>query len=856
MNVPSGYTALDLVGFTDKGPYNSATAYVKNDIVHYGGNLWRCLVDDTTNVTPTEGTNWTIYLSEPTSAAEDIIAPVEASAVSTHQYAVGKQLILNDTLYRVTAAVNIGDTLAIGTNITASDTVVEQLATKANTSSLATVATSGSYADLSNKPTLGTAAAKDVPASGNASTTEVVMGDDTRLSDARNAADVYSWAKASTKPTYNGSEINTSAAQTGTSQSAVAATIASGTSMDAAVKELLDNDVTLSSQISSVNEALANETNAREAADTALGARIDNIIAPSGEAPSAAEVTDARVGADGTTYNSLGTAIRTQVNALTEGIKSTGFEGISFDAVGGYIDSSTKKWVYNATSKCVCIPINPYDFIEIVGNATNTMYYALLRSYSGVVDGTSVDLSNDSNFNTVKSLNANTTLRFNAPSDAYYLYIGLGVNNNRKPTKLVISGYDFIKDGKDNILTLISDINADFSDLDALSIERQKKLGYINTSTSVWMYDGGTYAVYSVKSGDRVIIKGINGLYIGVLKSYNPIAGSIADFSTDSAWTSVVSIADTNTHEYIMPNDAAYFYIALGNNNRFIPAILTINKYSLLDNVRNNFVKVYNDVSNYPLKIKILSYNIGKFNYGNITPQMSEELYQAKINNYREFFINSKFDFAGIEEFKEYMDEAHLHKSDEVLFDYVFPGSKQVYVEQALKSIYDRVNGYFGTFASFTYPAQKGNYVVGVFDVHGKRIAILATAFTSDRSNEAIIARQELFTRCVTTMNNIGADYSFITGDFNTDGNDDDITSYDEGNSFTEHVRSLGYDCCNNAFLGNITTAPETPMPLSCDNICWKNNGKVVYQGFKALSDAYELLSSDHYPVVGDFLLL
>ena len=265
MNVPSGYTALDMVGFTDKGPYNSATAYVKNDIAHYGGNLWRCLVDDTTNVTPTEGANWTVFLAEPTSAAEDIIAPVEASAVSTRQYAVGKQLILNDTLYRVTAAVNIGDTLIVDTNIALSDTVVEQLATKANTSSLATVATSGSYVDLSNQPTLGTAAAKDVPASGNASTTEVVMGDDTRLSDARNAADVYSWAKASTKPTYNGSEINTSAAQTGTAQSAVAATIASGTSMDAAVKDLLDNDVTLSSQIGSVNEALTNEVEAREA---------------------------------------------------------------------------------------------------------------------------------------------------------------------------------------------------------------------------------------------------------------------------------------------------------------------------------------------------------------------------------------------------------------------------------------------------------------------------------------------------------------------------------------------------------------------------------------------------------------
>lgn len=38
---------------------------------------------------------------------------------------------------------------------------------------------------IKNKPTLGTASAKDVPTSGNASTTQVVMGNDTRLTDAR-----------------------------------------------------------------------------------------------------------------------------------------------------------------------------------------------------------------------------------------------------------------------------------------------------------------------------------------------------------------------------------------------------------------------------------------------------------------------------------------------------------------------------------------------------------------------------------------------------------------------------------------------------------------------------------------------
>jgi hypothetical protein len=46
---------------------------------------------------------------------------------------------------------------------------------------------SESYTDLSNKPTLGTAASKDIPVTGNASATQVVYGSDTRLTDARTA---------------------------------------------------------------------------------------------------------------------------------------------------------------------------------------------------------------------------------------------------------------------------------------------------------------------------------------------------------------------------------------------------------------------------------------------------------------------------------------------------------------------------------------------------------------------------------------------------------------------------------------------------------------------------------------------
>lgn len=61
--------------------------------------------------------------------------------------------------------------------------------------------------DKADTSALGSAAAKDVPESGDASLTEVVMGDDSRLSDARPASDVYSWAKAETKPSYTAAEV-------------------------------------------------------------------------------------------------------------------------------------------------------------------------------------------------------------------------------------------------------------------------------------------------------------------------------------------------------------------------------------------------------------------------------------------------------------------------------------------------------------------------------------------------------------------------------------------------------------------------------------------------------------------------
>lgn len=77
-------------------------------------------------------------------------------------------------------------------------------------SSFAT-ATQGTKADTAVQPgSLGTASTRNVAATGDASTTQVVLGSDTRLTNARPASDVSAWAKAATKPSYTKSEVGLS----------------------------------------------------------------------------------------------------------------------------------------------------------------------------------------------------------------------------------------------------------------------------------------------------------------------------------------------------------------------------------------------------------------------------------------------------------------------------------------------------------------------------------------------------------------------------------------------------------------------------------------------------------------------
>lgn len=63
---------------------------------------------------------------------QQMIAPIEAGPTASQAYVVGKQLVYNGLLYKVTSAIAQGDTLTVDTNIALSDDVTTQLLTLKN----------------------------------------------------------------------------------------------------------------------------------------------------------------------------------------------------------------------------------------------------------------------------------------------------------------------------------------------------------------------------------------------------------------------------------------------------------------------------------------------------------------------------------------------------------------------------------------------------------------------------------------------------------------------------------------------------------------------------------------------------
>lgn len=118
------------------------------------------------------------------------------------------------------------------------------------------------------------------------------------------------------------------------------------------------------------------ETATRQNATASLQSQIDNLVAPTGAAPSEAEVQNARIGVDGTTYASLGDALRMQTNDLLTQLKAANAANLLNLTAG-----------YTATPYNVKFTVNADKSITATGTATGLALFNLYNQQNAFPSG-------------------------------------------------------------------------------------------------------------------------------------------------------------------------------------------------------------------------------------------------------------------------------------------------------------------------------------------------------------------------------------------------------------------------------------------------------------------------------------
>jgi hypothetical protein len=301
---------------------------------------------------------------------------------------------------------------------------------------------------------------------------------------------------------------------------------------------------------------ISSEASTRASADSNLQAQINQIISPSGEAPSAAEVQNARIGADGVTYDTLGNAIRGQVSDLKsalcyveESIAPIAEDrNLTFDVLG-YVKNDGTIVNVSHSQRTRMIPIKGYKSVKFVGNAYSTIYAIAFFDKTGTILQSGNVVGNGSG-----------TYNANVPQTAFYVVVSN--NGNNEKTATIYANDNSIQKEIQNLDGKIDDCNDRIDDTDTVIN------GTIINATPSFTVDG----YYSSSDGSlnpTSNAKNTGLIFVGNLKkvqiktSLNSAGLVIAFFDENKDPMLSSSVAGNGEGTYTANIPSGAYYVAL-----------------------------------------------------------------------------------------------------------------------------------------------------------------------------------------------------------------------------------------------------------------------------------------------------
>lgn len=247
--------------------------------------------------------------------------------------------------------------------------------------------------------------------------------------------------------------------------------------------------------------------------------------------------------------------------------------------------------------------------------------------------------------------------------------------------------------------------------------------------------------------------------------------------------------------------------------------------------------------------LTVMSYNIGQYAMGDSSnPGIPANILNEKLANLKQTFMEYSPALCGMQEEKEYVDQAQTLATKPTLWQPVWydnPGDYHPCIRSQLPRVDN--SAAIGQFSTGRY------YRRCVYKYHATQTILFMSVHLSPYADEheAHTHEQERLTELTEMFQHIAAstwDYCIVTGDFNTNSDADrtNISSMCSLNGFTQAIG--GYLPWVDTCLG-----PDGDKHYSFDNILISSN--VWFKRIKVLKEKFDDLYSDHVPVIAELEL-